>query len=181
MLSLADAEVIDLSIGIEPGTVSEPTPASVEYFDHEEGAETLAETLREMGIEDIEGEDFPDGVGLAWEEVTAITHTGTHMDAPWHYGREVDGEPARTIDEIPIEWGCGDAVVLDFTWMDAGEEIGVDDIEAQLADLDHALSTGEIAAELERLPVRVFETEIRAARAGAFFQPLFECTDTLVQ
>jgi len=144
MLSLADAEVVDLSIGIEPGTVSEPTPASVEYFDHEEGAENLAETLREMGIGDIEGGDFPDGVGLAWEEVTAITHTGTHMDAPWHYGPEVDGEPARTIDEIPIEWGCGDAVVLDFTWMDAGEEIGVDDIEAQLADLDHALSTGEI-------------------------------------
>lgn len=143
MRSFADATVIDLSIGLEPGIESEPTPASVEYFDHAWGAERLAENLRDLG-HPIEAADFPDGLGLAWEEVHAITHAGTHVDAAWHYGPDVDGEPARTIDEVPIEWCCGDAVVLDFTWMDPGQEIQPDDIEAALADLDHELVAGEI-------------------------------------
>jgi kynurenine formamidase len=131
MLSLEDKRVVDLSIGIEPGVESEPTPASVEYHDHEWGAESLAGNLQEMGL-DVEASDFPDGLGLAWEEVHAITHAGTHVDASWHYGPEVDGEPARTIDEVPVEWCCGDATVLDFTWMDAGSEISVADVDAAL-------------------------------------------------
>lgn len=143
MHSFADATVIDLSIGIEPGVDSEPTPASVEYYDHKWGAEQLAENLQELG-HDVRAEDFPDGLGLAWEEITAIPHTGTHLDAPWHYGPSVDGEPARTIDSVPIEWCCGDAVILDFTWMAPGREITPEDLDEALADLDHDLAPGEI-------------------------------------
>lgn len=143
MLSFADATVVDLSIGIEPGVESEPTPASVDYHDHKWGAETLAGNLREMGL-DVEAEDFPDEIGLAWEEVHAITHTGTHLDAPWHYGPKVDGEPARTVDGVPVEWCCGDAVVLDVRSLESGEEITPDDIDEALAALDHDLSPGEI-------------------------------------
>jgi kynurenine formamidase len=144
MLSFADVTPVDLSIGIEPDTPSEPWPPSVEYFDHVAGADLLAENLADAGFEGIDGADFPDGMGLAWEEVTAITHAGTHLDAPWHYGPEVDGNPARTVDEVPLEWCCGDAVVLDFTWMGAGEEIAPGDVEDALADLDHELSPGEL-------------------------------------
>jgi kynurenine formamidase len=144
MLSLSGVQVIDLSIGIEPGVASEPWPAKIERFDHEEGANLLAEDLHAFGIEDVDSEDFPEEKGLAWEEVQAITHTGTHLDAPWHYGSTVGDESAKTIDEVPIEWCCGDAVVLDFTWKENGTEITPDELDAQLNELGHSLSPGEI-------------------------------------
>ncbi|WP_330633142.1 cyclase family protein [Halocatena halophila] len=144
MLSLSDVQVIDLSIGIEPGVPSEPWPPKVESLDHSEGATILAENLRATGTENVTAEDFPDEMGLAWETVQAITHTGTHLDAPWHYGPAVGDSPAKTIEEIPIEWCCGDAVVLDFTWKEAGTEITPEDLDAQLEALDHTLSAGEI-------------------------------------
>jgi kynurenine formamidase len=131
--------LVDLSVGIEDGIASEPNPATVESMDHTEGAEQLAENLRGMGF-DIEADDFPDEKALAWEEVHAITHTATHMDAPFHYGPESGGEPARTIDEVPLSWCCGDAVVLDVRHLDAGDEIGVEDLKDALDELDHELS-----------------------------------------
>lgn len=138
-----DATLVDLSIGIEDGAASEPDPASIDRMDHREGAEWLAQNLQAMG-QDVEADDFPDGTALAWEEIEAITHTATHMDAPYHYGAESGGEPARTIDEVPLEWACGDAVVLDMRHLEAGDEIGVDDVQGALEDLDHELSAGEI-------------------------------------
>jgi kynurenine formamidase len=143
MLSFDDVEPVDLSIGLSPGTPSEPWPPDIEYFDHADGAELLAGSLRDLG-HDVDPSAFPDGMGLAWEEVTAIPHAGTHLDAPWHYGPESGGEPARTVDEIPLEWCCGDAVVLDFRWKAAGDEITAADLEDALADLSHDLSPGEL-------------------------------------
>ena len=131
--------LVDLSVGIEDGIASEPNPATVESMDHTEGAEQLAENLRAMGF-DIEADDFPDGTALAWEDVHVITHTATHMDAPFHYGPESGGEPARTIDDVPLSWCCGDAVVLDVRHLGAGEEIGVEDLKDALNELDHELS-----------------------------------------
>lgn len=138
-----DVELVDLSIGLEPDA-SEPFPPEIEYFDHETGAELLTENLHELGHEDVEPSDFPDRMGLAWEELTLIAHAGTHLDAPWHYGPGVDDEPAKTIDEVPLEWCAGDAVVLDFTWKEPRTEITPDELEDQLEDLDHELSPGEI-------------------------------------
>ncbi|ELY53211.1 cyclase family protein [Natronolimnohabitans innermongolicus JCM 12255] len=138
-----DATLIDLSIGLEDGPPSEPMPPSIDHFGHEAGAERLAENLRELG-HDVEASDFPDGMGLAWEDLEVIPHAGTHMDAPWHYGPEVDDEPAKTIDEVPLEWCRGNAVVLDFRSKEPGEEISVADLEDTLDELDHELSPGEI-------------------------------------
>lgn len=143
MFDPTDYEPIDLSIGLEPAVASEPWPPDIEYFDHEAGAELLAENLRDSGF-DVRAEDFPDEMGLAWEQVSAITHTGTHMDAPFHYGPTVGDEPAPTIDDIPLEWTMGMAVVLDFTWKESGTEISPDEIDDQLEAIDHDLSPGEI-------------------------------------
>ncbi|SER18980.1 cyclase family protein [Natrinema salaciae] len=143
LLTADNTTLIDLSIGLEDGVASEPTPPSIDAFDHEAGAERLAESLRAQGY-DVDADDFPDGMGLAWEDIEVIPHAGTHLDAPWHYGPEVDGEPAKTIDEVPLEWCRRNAVVLDFRWMDPGEEISVADLEDALAELDHELSPGEI-------------------------------------
>ncbi|QSX00330.1 cyclase family protein [Haloterrigena alkaliphila] len=143
LLTSDDTALIDLSIGLEDGAPSEPTPPKIDAFDHEAGAERLAKNLRQLG-HDVEADDFPDGMGLAWEDLEVIPHAGTHLDAPWHYGPEVDGEPAKTIEEIPLEWCRGNAVVLDFREMVPGEEISASDLEAALADLNHELSPGEI-------------------------------------
>jgi kynurenine formamidase len=143
MYDFSDATLVDLSIGLDPGVASEPFPPTVEYYDHADGAELLAGNLQGLGY-DVDAAEFPDGIGLAWEEVTAIPHAGTHLDAPWHYGPECDGEPAKTIEEIPLEWCCGTAVVLDFTDFPDREEIQPDDIDARLDALDHDLSAGEL-------------------------------------
>ncbi|MXV61333.1 cyclase family protein [Natronorubrum sp. JWXQ-INN-674] len=143
VLTADKATLIDLSIGLEDDSPSEPMPPSIDSFGHEAGAQRLAETLRALG-HDVEANDFPDGMGLAWEDLEVIPHAGTHIDAPWHYGPTVDGDPAKTIDEIPLEWCRGNAVVLDFRWMEPGEEISVTDLEDALDDLNHDLAPGEI-------------------------------------
>jgi len=142
-MSSTSNNIIDLSIGLEPDVPSEPFPPEIEYRTHETGADRLAAHLQEQGF-DVKAADFPDQIGLTSEDITAIVHTGTHMDAPWHYGPEVGDEPAKTIDEVPIEWCVGEAVVLDFRWLDAGEEISPDDIQEQLDEIGHTLSAGEM-------------------------------------
>jgi len=139
----SDTRLIDLSIGLDSKVDSEPFPPEINYRDHADGAEHLAEHLREQGF-DIKASDFPDGQGLASEDISAIPHTGTHMDAPWHYGPEINDEPAKTIDEIPLKWCRGEAVTLDFTLMKANTEIGKQDIKNKLAELNHELSAGEL-------------------------------------
>lgn len=135
---------IDLSLSLEADVESEPSTPEIEYYDHATGAERLSGFLRDAGIEDVSPAAFPDGIGLASEEVSGITHTATHMDAPWHYGPEVAGESAKTIDEIPLSWCFGSAVVLDFTWKAPASEIQKTEVQAELEDLDHTLSPGEI-------------------------------------
>lgn len=136
-------DLVDLSIGLEGGVESEPWPPQIDYEDHNDGAESLAATLRAQGF-DISAKDFPGGMGLAVETVTAAPHTGTHMDAPWHYGPEVDGTPSKTIDEVPLSWCLGEAVVLDFRWKEPRTEITAPEVRDQLDDLGHDLSAGEI-------------------------------------
>lgn len=136
-------ELVDLSIGLEPDAVSEPFPPEIEYRTHADGAERLASHLREQGF-DIVSEDFPEEIGLASEDITSIAHAGTHMDAPWHYGPEVDGTPSKTIDEIPLEWCSGNAVILDFRWKEPKSEISDSDIRDQLNEMDHELKPGEL-------------------------------------
>jgi kynurenine formamidase len=142
-MDFADKRLIDLSVGLEAGAASEPFPPSIDSMDHEEGGAQLAANLQALG-HDVEVEEFPDGQGLAWEQVSAITHAGTHLDAPWHYGPDCGGEPSKTIDEIPLEWCCGNAVILDVRDLDAGEEITPEVIDDRLDDLDHELSAGEL-------------------------------------
>jgi len=68
-------------------------------------------------------------------------HTWT---PPWHYGPESAGAPAKTIDQIPLDSVCGQAVVLDVTDLSPGTEITPDHIDDRLDALDHDLEAGEI-------------------------------------
>lgn len=56
-------------------------------------------------------------------QVSFGTHQGTHLDAMYHFI-----EDGKTIDQMPLEWFYGEAVVLRIP-KKAGEEIGVEDLK----------------------------------------------------
>jgi kynurenine formamidase len=85
------------------------------------------------------------GLGWAHEVLRISTHGTTHVDAPWHYGPQSGGKPARTIDEMPLSTFYGPGVVLDIRHVPAGEAATVADVKAALAGIDHQLRPGEIA------------------------------------
>jgi kynurenine formamidase len=87
---------------------------------------------------------YSGGLGWAVEEVQALTHTGTHVDAPYHYGPTSEGRPARTIDQVPLEWCFAPGVVLDVRHKRPGDEITVADLEAALDAIGYQLRPRDI-------------------------------------
>lgn len=124
---------IDLSVRTRH-TPSEATAVQIELLDHRNGARVLG----------LEPDDFPDGMAISNETVTLTTHTGTHMDAPLHYGPLSGGLPAKSIDEVPLEWCYGHGVVLDVRKVPAGDGIEVDNVAVALASARHELTAGDI-------------------------------------
>ena len=98
--------LIDLSVPLQGGAVSEPRPARIHYIDHHTDGLEQMQQLFGVLPDDL---TYSGGLGWAVEEVLAITHTGTHVDAPFHYGPLSGGKPARRIDEVPLEWCFCDA------------------------------------------------------------------------
>lgn len=131
-----NCKMIDLSVPLEHNASSEPLPAQIHYVDH--AGEGLAQMQQFFGIQP-EDLVYSEGQGWAVEQVQAITHTGTHVDAPYHYGVTSAGEPARTIDNVPLEWCFAPGVVLDVRNVPAGEEITVAHLQAELERIDYTL------------------------------------------
>ncbi|HKI30936.1 MAG TPA: cyclase family protein [Gemmataceae bacterium] len=128
--------LIDLSVPLENDAAHEPIPARVTYATHDgEGLRQMRELLG------VKPEDLTYSGGLGWavEQVQAITHTGTHVDAPYHYGPASEGKPARRIDQVPLEWCFAPGVVLDVRHKAPGDFITVDDLRAALDRIGHRL------------------------------------------
>jgi kynurenine formamidase len=128
---------VDLSIAIEAGLPSDPPVMvpKIRYMGHEEGAESM-----QAFFPGLRKEDLPGGLGWAVEFVELSTHSGTHLDAPWHYHPTMDGGVrAWTIDEIPLEWCMGDGVVLDFRHLPDGYRGGPEEVEKALGAIPHEL------------------------------------------
>lgn len=138
--------LIDLSVPIKndlEGDFPQMIP-KIEYRDHVMGAEEMTYVFRRLDP----GAHLPDGKGWATEQALLGTHSGTHMDAPWHYSDIQDNEiglkKAMTIDEIPLEWCIGNLIVLDCTDYDEGYVMGSNDIDKKLHDIDYELREGDI-------------------------------------
>lgn len=72
---------------------------------------------------------------VGWADDTIVkmgVHSTTHIDAPWHYAPTCEGKPAKTIDEVPLEWCFGEGLVIDMKHKPDFEEITVADIQAFL-------------------------------------------------
>ncbi len=133
-------EIVDLSIPLAHLAAHEPLPPSIRYVEHAEGAEMMRSMLG------VQAEDlvYSNGLGWAIEEVNAITHTGTHVDAPYHYHPTSEGVPAKRIDEIPLEWCYAPGVVLDVRHIPNGKEITVDHLQQALQQIEYQLKPLDI-------------------------------------
>jgi kynurenine formamidase len=93
----------------------------------------------------ITSDDLPGGPGWAVEFLTLTTHSGTHLDAPYHYSPAMDqGKPSMTIDEIPLEWCFHDGVVLDFRYKADGKRITAEDLEKELKRIGYEIKPMDI-------------------------------------
>lgn len=129
--------IIDLSLPLK-NNLPLQRPPHITYYGHEETANTAGQQFG------LTPDDFPDGLYCAHEVVTSGTHVGTHLDAPWHFGKTSEGKPARTIDQIPLEWCYGDGVVLDFSHKKKGDLISPEEVETTLDKMNYGLKPHDI-------------------------------------
>src|SRR5919198_3866138 len=117
----------------------EPRSPEITYWDHHDWARRTSVLL-----DGVPPSEFPGGHMLAMDWVSASTHSGTHVDAPLHYGPTTAGQPARSVDQVPLEWCYADGVVLDVRHRRAGEAITIEDLQRALDRIGYALRAGNI-------------------------------------
>lgn len=84
-------------------------------------------------------------VGWADDTIRKMgVHATTHIDAPWHYSPTCNGAPARTIDEIPLEWCYGEGIVIGMEHKADFDAITVNDIECFLQTNQLEIKAGMI-------------------------------------
>lgn len=71
-------------------------------------------------------------------------HSTTHIDAPWHYSPTCNGEVSKTIDQMPLELGYGEGLVIDMKHKVDFDPITVEDIQGFLSDNKLSLKEGMI-------------------------------------
>jgi len=135
---MGKSKIIDLSVTTVNNPPGSLIQSEITYHAHEESAKVRGKALN------LPNGFFPENRFAAEEVAKVSTHAGTHLDAPWHYGPTSEGKPAKTIDEIPLEWCYGDGVVLDFSHKKAGDLISAEDIQEALGELGYKLKPFDI-------------------------------------
>jgi kynurenine formamidase len=132
--------IVDLSAAIVASGPGVPVfqQTEVQYFDHAAGAAEIE------ALYGVPARLLRDGEGWTREVVTLGTHNSTHVDAPYHYNSRIAGEPAATIDELPLERFFGPGVVLDFSDRADGEAVDAADLKSALDAIPHTLEPGDI-------------------------------------
>ncbi|MCB1361987.1 MAG: cyclase family protein [Rhodobacter sp.] len=155
--------LVDLSVPLMGGIASDPPGLGpqIDYVDHDTGARDFEK------IFGIPVSKQLDGKGAAVERLVATTHSGTHMDAPWHYHPTMDnGKPAWRIDDIPLDWCMGPGVKLDFRHLPDGHVVTAAEVEAELARIGHDLQPGDIVLVNTRAGARYGQDDYVAAGCG---------------
>jgi kynurenine formamidase len=134
--------LIDISVALERGIRSDP-PGLEPEITYRHHRETTGQLLQ--FFPGLQAGDLPDGEAWAIEQLALTTHNGTHLDAPWHYASTMNGgEPAATIDQIPLEWCYQRGVKLDFRHLEDGYVVTPGDIERELHRIGHDLEPLDI-------------------------------------
>lgn len=140
------SKFIDISVAIDdaPITPSHHRP-KIEYAKHDETWEGFKKYYPGMDPEKI-----VDRQAWASETVTLITHSGTHMDAPWHYHPTMNhrftpgGEPSSTIDQVPLDWCFRPGVKFDFRHFADGYVVTAKDVDEELNRMGYTIKPLDI-------------------------------------
>ena len=130
-------KIFDISVAHE-NNATEPFPPTLEFSDHKKGAHRLAK------LAGLKSEDFPESMALATDIISGSGHSGTHIDAPLHYGPMSGGSPAKSVDQVPLEWCFGPGVILDMRHKEPGSEITISDLQASLEKINYVLKENDI-------------------------------------
>jgi kynurenine formamidase len=132
--------IIDLSHTIEstPTDLPDFMRVDVSYTDHDFGASEMEDGFG------IPRRLLRDGEGPSGERLAIGTHAGTHVDAPWHYNSVVQGKPARTIDQLPLESFFGPGVVVDAHAKADGDAVTKQEMDEGIRASGHHLRPRDI-------------------------------------
>jgi len=122
-------QLIDLSAPIRPDPAEYPDAlrTDIEFEDHAGGAKAIESLFG------VKPELLRDREGWATETFLRFgTHNSTHIDAPWHYNSTIEGRPAQTVDQLPLEWFFAPGVVIDATDRGDGEALSAADVQDRL-------------------------------------------------
>jgi len=165
-----NCRIVDLSAPLANFGFEPRSPRIIRY-DHHEYARAISQSLG------VKPTDFPDSMSNAMDFVEASTHSGTHVDAPLHYGPTSEGKPSKSIDEVPLEWCYGPGVRLDLTHKVAGDWIRVEDLRGALAAIDHTLAGGDIVLIYTGCDAVIDSAEYLNAHPGLDAESVFWLVD----
>ena len=131
------ATLYDLSVSLRSDSM-ETMELDFTRVSHEESARLMAKR------HGVRVSLFPEGSFFSQERVRLRTHVGTHLDAPIHFYPTTEGKPAKTIDEVPLEWCMGNAVVLDLRHKQPTEPITEYDIATEFERIGYQAGAGDI-------------------------------------
>ena len=131
--------IVDLSIPLDNSGRYDPPPLVPEITCETHG-DPMPGFLGRLPC--AQAQDFPDGQAAASEKVHLSTHSGTHLDAPWHFHATMNAalagpRPSATIALIPLDWCLHPGIKLDFRPLPDG----------------HVVTAAEVAAELDQINI----------------------------
>lgn len=129
--------LIDLSLTISPNN-SEPVPVEIDYISHEVGGDMLGAPAG------IDHHAFPDQMGLSIEFVKISTHTGTHVDAPLHYGPYSEGKKSLSIAELPLDWFYSTGVLFRLQSNPELGDVGLEECKDYLSKIGYNIKPFDI-------------------------------------
>jgi len=146
-------KIIDLSLPIDDQAF-EVHHVEIERITHAAGVDKFNRVMMRnnlsgklkyaLGKRILKKEELPDEEFLSLEIVHSPVHIGTHLDYTFHYGSKSEGKPAKTAEEIPLEWCYADAVKLDFSHKKPAEVITAEDIAKELKRINYTLKDKDI-------------------------------------
>ncbi len=156
--------IVDLSVSLVSQLPVDPEfqRPNITYMNHADTSEQMAGFFKGATVDDL-----PERNGWAIELMQICTHSGTHLDAPYHfYPTMNDGERAWTIDEVPLEWCIGPGVKLDMSDKPDGYKITRQDVVDYFERVGYTLKPGDIVLLQTSAPSRWGNLEYLVAGAG---------------
>jgi kynurenine formamidase len=144
---------VDLSSCIEVNS-GEVIPIEYEKIDCKQGAKLICENAKKFLSIDSDKfveTSFPNHEFISKESIKLETHTGTHVDAPSHFGSPSNGEKPKTIDECPLHWFYGKGILIT--------------IKKENTDV---ITKNEIIKELNHTKIRISPENIVLINTGAY-------------